>query len=307
MTNVFSVTSRDTLWVVADRRLSYGKGRKPRDDGMKILALETDDGVGVLAYAGLGATPRGTHPSHWMSTVLRGRCGLTFEQSLSVLMAAANRELPRYLTALPGGEHVIIAPAFIKGIGARLYSIENRPGPEKGQRWYRGANWQRSDVSTSPSVRIAGAGSGSGWIPRNKDAAWHRALRSLVREHDRGKISDLGIADQLAVLNYEVHQALPGSVGPQCIVVWRRRPDARPRPPGGGHQFYTGLNRDQDSPLIPRISSGLDLQAMGAIFLEEFRRVVTQPDFDFHTSDLGMDEITRRIVALPDAPEEKLR
>jgi hypothetical protein len=54
MTHVFSVQSRDTLWVVADRRLSC-KGLPPKDDAVKVVSLETGDGVGVLAYAGLGA------------------------------------------------------------------------------------------------------------------------------------------------------------------------------------------------------------------------------------------------------------
>jgi hypothetical protein len=63
-------------------------------------------------------------------------------------------------------------------------------------------------------------------------------------------------------------------------------------PPGRGHQFYTGINREQDLPLIPRISDGLDLQAIGATFLEETRRRLSEADFDFRTSDLGMDEIT---------------
>ena len=55
MTLVFSVHSRDSLWVVADRRLSYGGRRPPIDDAVKIMDLETTDGHGVLAYAGLGA------------------------------------------------------------------------------------------------------------------------------------------------------------------------------------------------------------------------------------------------------------
>jgi hypothetical protein len=81
MTLVLSVHSRDSLWLVVDRRLSYGARRPPIDDAVKVMNLETTDGVGLLAYAGLGATPRGTQPSEWMSAVLRGRGGLTFEQA----------------------------------------------------------------------------------------------------------------------------------------------------------------------------------------------------------------------------------
>jgi hypothetical protein len=66
VTHVFSIQSRDSLWVVADRRLSY-EGRPPKDGAVKVVSLQTDDGIGLLAYAGLGATPRGTQPSEWMT------------------------------------------------------------------------------------------------------------------------------------------------------------------------------------------------------------------------------------------------
>ena len=89
------------------------------------MRLETTDGVGLLAYAGLGATPRGTQPSDWMSAVLRGRGGQTFEQALGVLSAAATRELPRHLARMPSGAHFIVIPAFVRGVGSRLYSIDN--------------------------------------------------------------------------------------------------------------------------------------------------------------------------------------
>jgi hypothetical protein len=50
MTLVLSVHSRNCLWVVVDRRLSYGRHRTPKDDAVKIMRLETADGVGLLAY-----------------------------------------------------------------------------------------------------------------------------------------------------------------------------------------------------------------------------------------------------------------
>jgi hypothetical protein len=112
MTFVLSVIGRDTLWVVADRRLSYDDGRHPDDDAVKIMVLETTDGRGLLAYAGLGATPKGTQPSEWMSAVLRGRGGMTFDQALDALSDAATRELPKHLALLPGGGHFIVVPAF---------------------------------------------------------------------------------------------------------------------------------------------------------------------------------------------------
>src|SRR5688500_6064865 len=97
MTLVLCVHGRDTLWAVADRRLSYGSSRPPNDDAVKMVEFETTDGVGMIVYAGLGATSRGTQPSEWISATLRGRGGFKFERALTALSDAANRELPRHL------------------------------------------------------------------------------------------------------------------------------------------------------------------------------------------------------------------
>ena len=72
MTFILAVRGPKSIWLLADRRLSY-EGRLPKDDACKVMFLETTDGVAILGYAGLGATARGTEPSDWMSAVLRGR------------------------------------------------------------------------------------------------------------------------------------------------------------------------------------------------------------------------------------------
>lgn len=72
MTLVLTVTGRESVWLVADRRLSY-IGNRYRDDARKVMFLDTTDGVAILGYAGLGTTALGTEPADWMSAVLRGR------------------------------------------------------------------------------------------------------------------------------------------------------------------------------------------------------------------------------------------
>ncbi len=302
MTLVFSVHSRDSLWVVVDRRLSYGGRRPPIDDAVKIMNLETIDGHGLFAYAGLGATPKGTQPSEWMSAVLRGRGGMTFEQTLGVLSDAATRELPKHLASMPGGGHFIIVPAFVRGIGSRLYSIDNVVDRKTRQHCYRYTSHQRTAEPGSPSIRLAAAGTGGIYIAR-KDRAWQRALLSLVNEHDRGKISDHLIADQLARLNYEAYQAVrDGSVGPRSIVVWCRRPDARRVTSGGGHQFYTGVDRDRDSDTIPSIGNGMDDQAIARVLMKQFHRITDQG-----FTPAVLNEMNRLLAGIPSEPDERLR
>ncbi|WP_123809781.1 hypothetical protein [Micromonospora globispora] len=269
MTLVLTVHSRDSLWLMVDRRLSYGGRRPPIDDAVKVMNLETSDGVGLLGYAGLGATARGTQPSEWMSSVLRGLGGLTFETALGVLSAAANKELPKHLASLPGGAHVILIPAFVEGVGPRLYSIDNVFDRKTGQHWYRYTSHQRTAEPGSPSTRLAVAGTGGIYLAQ-KDKRWWRTLLRLVNANDRGKVSDYLVADQLARINYEAHQAVrDGTVGPRCIVVRRRRRDARRPASGGGHQFYTGVERDGESVAIPTITNGMDLQAITRVLMKQ--------------------------------------
>jgi hypothetical protein len=308
MTFVFTVFSRNTLWVAVDRRLSYGSLRPPVDDAIKIMGLTTNDGNGILAYAGLGATPKGTQPSEWMSAVLRGRGGLTFDQTLGVLAGAATRELPKYLVDVPGGGHFIVAPAFVKGIGSRLYSIESVVHSKTKQHWFRYTHHLR-DVPSTPSVRIAFAGSG-GYYLAQKDRLDRRSLFSLVKKHDSGKVSSQFVADRLAKLNYETHKAMEAAgdrtVGPRCIVVWRRRPGLRGRDTrGGGHLFYTGVDRERDCPSIPSVGSGMDTQALVEILFKQFRRNLA--DHGFNPAAFDVDEMNRLVAGIPNQPDERLR
>lgn len=306
MTLVLSVLSRDSIWLVADRRLSYGRGRAAKDDAVKVMSLETRDGVGVLAYAGLGATPRGTEPSTWMSAALRGREDMTFEQALGVLSAVANKELPRYLAGLPGG-HTIVAPAFIRGVGSRVYSIDNVIDPKTREHKHRYTSHQVLDGPTSPSIRLSLAGSGGAYLA-HRARHWRRALHGLANAHDRGKISDHVISDRLAQLNYEAHlNVRDGTVGPRCIVVWRRRPGARSRS-GGGHQFYTGVDREHDTGSFPVVANGMDVQAMADVFMTMMQANLAKPGVSLMDAiDLDADELDRRLRELPSTPDEKLR
>lgn len=311
MTLVLSVRNRDSVWVVVDRRLWYGRHRSPTDSAVKVMCLETTDGIGLLAYAGLGATPQGTQPSDWMSAVLRGHGGLTFEQALGILSDVANRELPRHLALLPISApraHFVMIPAFIVGSGPRLYSIDNVLAPKTNRHWYRFTRYQRTDLPGSPCPRIVYGGTGGMYLA-SRACTFERPLLSLVNAHERGRISDFVIADHLARLNYEAHQRIrDGSVGPRCIVVWRRRRDLhRPGVSGGGQAFYVGTCHDDDSAPIPTIGNGLDVQAITRVLFRPFQKWVARDGGGPDPSEVDASELNRRLAELPARPDEKLR
>jgi len=181
------VNGPETIWLLADRRLSYER-QKPKDDGRKVMFVDTTDGIAILGYAGLGATARGTEPADWMNAVLRGR-NLPLEQSLAVLAEALKREFPRHMAGVPS--HHVIIPAFL-GNEPRLYTIDLViDGKIKCFRYTRHVVNQLPAPPRTP--RLGVTGSGALYLAKNKE--WIRGLLRMVKAHDRGQVPLLAVAD----------------------------------------------------------------------------------------------------------------
>lgn len=294
MTLVLAAHGRNTLWVLADRRLSKG-GEPVSDDSIKLTTLEAKDGWGILSYAGLGKTVRGTEPSEWMSAVLRGRGGLTFEHALRHLSNVANREIGPHLKWI--GEHHVIVPAFVGG-RTRLYSIDNIVDEVSGRHAYRYASHQHTTDPNSPSVSMAIGGSGAAYLDglHRRGDRWARSLRSLLKKHDQGRIRDDVVADHLAALNLRVHKAVD-TVGPRCIVMWRHATK------GGAHRAYSGIDRENSVPPIPAIANGIDVQAVAGVILTELKRVGFSPG---HLGEINTERVNEELQRLP-GTDERLR
>jgi hypothetical protein len=302
MTLVVTVTGRESIWLLADRRLSY-EARSPKEDGRKVMFLETTDGVAILGYAGLGATALGTEPADWMSAVLRGR-NLPLEQSLGVLAEAIKKQLPQHLVQMSrdySAAHTVVATAFV-GNEPRLYTIDLAFTPDRKSYHfgYRRHLANKPTSATARPPRLAIGGSGSLYLYR-RDQKWQRRLLRLVGASERGRVSPYAVADHLASLNNEVHSH-DKSVGPRCIVAWRHRKEGI-HGGGGAHQFYTGTTRDTSSLGLPTISHGMDLQALVSVFMPHMSTMVPgEPP-----KDLDVDELNKELGRLPDKPDENLR
>ena len=151
MTLVLTVGTDRSIWLLADRRLS-SKSRPLRDDAVKAMTLDTTDGLAILAYAGLGATARGTEPSQWMSGILRGR-PLPLEQGAWRLGRCNATQLPRHLRFTPAA-HSVVAAAFI-GQERRLYTIDLALSPDGQKKAFRYTRhqWTYSPTGYRRSVR----------------------------------------------------------------------------------------------------------------------------------------------------------
>lgn len=308
VTLVVTISSPETIWILADRRLTFNKGRPPRDDAQKVMFLETTDGVAILGYAGLGVTARGTEPSEWMSNVLRGR-KLPLEQSLGVLAEAMNKQLPQHLKLLSiygGLPHILVATAFL-GNEQRLYTIDLIPSPDRTSYNFRYMRHvSEKTKSTKPRIPPLGiGGSGAAYLTQHK--TWMRSVLRLARAHDRGQVSSQVVADYLAKLNYEVHLGTSDkTVGPTCIVGWRYSKEGVHKG-GGGHYFYTGTTKDASSPSLPTIANGMDVCAIANMLMpnifERSRAILDGQS----TKDITLNEINSELARLPDKPDENLR
>jgi hypothetical protein len=299
MTVVVTVVGPETIWLLADRRLSYD-GRPAKDDARKLMFLETQDGEAFLGYAGLGATANGTEPADWMAAVLRGR-DLPLEHCLGALAEAMKKQLPRHVVQLPVPGHNVIVPAFV-GNEARVYTIDLAYAPDR--KTYRLQCTRRAHASGKPPRVIIG-GSGAWHLVKNKK--WIRPLLRIVRANDRGRVSTNAVADHLANLNYEIHLGLDDkTVGPNCIVAWHHRKNGVHKG-GGGQRFYTGTTRAESSNGFPVIVAGMALNPIMKVMMPHIRKYFAATNAGKRAPELDRDVINAELARLPHKPDENLK
>ena len=307
MTLILAVNGRETIWLLADRRLS-AKGRKPKDDAHKIMILETSDGLAILGYAGLGATALRTEPADWMSAVLRGR-NLPLERSLGILAEAMKKQLPRHLVMLQGNDgpvHNVVIPAILEN-KIRLYTIDLAFSQDRKSYKFRYTRHVvgKATPDNPRTPRIGLAGTGASHLIRDK--SWIRPLLTLVKNSDQGKLSPQAIADHLAKINHDVSLGIEDqSVGPRCIVAWRNRKKGFYRG-GGGHQYYTENNRDDNAPTLPTIGSGMDISAIVDVIMPHMNKMFDSLFEGKLLEELNKEKLNEDLSKLPDEPDEELQ
>jgi hypothetical protein len=297
---------KETFWLAGDTRRS-ARGRAPKDDGCKLMFLETKDGVGILGYAGLGETSAGMEPSEWMSNCLRGR-NLTLEQSLSVVAKAMEAQMPKHLLRIPKelvAHHAIIVPAFVNE-EPRLYTLQLELSPNRKLKRMQFQRHRPKGGRKPPKFGLAGSGA----MMLLKDAAWMRPLTRIVRAADRKQLPLHLVPKYFAQLNEQVHAADP-FVGAKCIVAWRNRKKGAHKG-GGGHHHLNGTAQDNGGGggFIPTIGNGTDIIAMIAPLWENMManvRALPPGTKELPSFDFDMDEVNAKLATMPQGPDEKLK
>lgn len=219
MTLIVAALGKKSIWMMADRRISFAQ-YPARDDARKIVKLETFDGSALLGYAGLGCTELGSEPSDWMANCLHG-ANLSLENSLTILSIAAFNHLPKHLSALRlAGDttHSICIAALCEN-EPRFYSIDLARA--NGQalyctRFVRHSAALHGTKSNGPRVSVCG----SGQQHLVKDSRWARDLLNLIKAHEAGRISAQTVASSFSQINLRVARS-ERTVSENCIVAWQ--------------------------------------------------------------------------------------
>lgn len=308
MTFVLAVTSDESVWIVADRRLTYANGSY-RDDAVKTMALDCVDASVILTYAGLGKTASGTEISDWMSAVFRGR-NMPLENLLAVLTEALKREVPPHLLRMSQGGpamHSILVAGFDRGDPC-VYSIDVQFTLAVPNGMYRYNRWVTSehDVRKRPPM-FAMAGSGA--LALYGRTNWQRRIKQLMQAHHRGKIPALTVANSLAHLNQDVHDSVRDkSVSDKCIVKWIYRGRGRFEGVGGAHQFYSGTERDLATPTVPTVANGIDVHALVKVLGKHWSNAYSKFDVGLtEAPTMDNESLSADVARIPDTPDETLR
>src|SRR4051812_18168576 len=119
MTLVMAFHGEQSIWLCADRRLTYPN--RHQDGACKVLVVEGTNGHALLGYAGLGASVGGTQPSDWMNDLLADQPTGPLEGYLGLIANAMKADMPAHLASLAGAQaHHLLAPAIVDG-ETRLY------------------------------------------------------------------------------------------------------------------------------------------------------------------------------------------
>lgn len=274
MTLVLTALGRESVWMVTDRRLTVGS-RVVTEEAIKVVDLGTSNGRVLIGYAGIGATAKGTQPSDWIVALLRG-ARPDLAQALSHLARAAERQLPPHLKMMRGGSSHVMLIAGFEEAAPKVFAIAQGTAADRtpfALRYEQVFGPPRAN-GKHPTPRIASTGTGTPALWANKKA-WMRKILRLISRHESGDVSSEMVATELAGMNFYAHERTDGTVGPNCLVVWRYRNGAVIG--GGAQQAFEGLRKAKDppiirkakyTPIIPAVDGGYDVGQLVKLTME---------------------------------------
>lgn len=318
MTLIIAAAGARSVWMLADRRLTFSNGTI-RDDARKILSLDTLDGKALVGYAGLGLTAGGTEPSDWMSRTLNG-VNAPLKGALLRIAEAAAEHMPRHIRGLNGaGRHEFLISAMHTA-DARLYRISlkidsTQSLSAKPILTVHESSTVRPLNGRTLRPRIEFIGSGADTLRSTQLEGWKHRLKMFILAYEANRINGHAVAEYLADLSFQVSSITSDkSVSPDCIVCWKSNSESLSEAFAGGRRLrHLGAFTPFES-LVPWIANGMDMAAILPI--------VCGPSFDFFrmTSEGRKtdpnyvepeyfedgDAMNRQLAQLPERPDPSL-
>jgi len=302
MTLILGLTSKETIWLMGDRRLTTQQGKIVSDEAIKLMEVETmQNDLALIGYAGLGATTKGREISDWMNSALRGR-NLPLEELLKTLANVIRNQLPKYLSRINNidrFQHNVVIPAFHNN-RAKLYSIDIVITPKTNKVDFRLTQhvYPKKNGKLLLTPRIGLAGSGAIYLMSN--TKWMRPLLSLAKKSDSGDVSAEVVANRLAKINFEVSKILADkTVGPKSVVIWRNRRHGKHKG-GGSHKFYTNDKADRNSLALHTLAGGMDVKAIADILMPKYMKNFKD------MANINLNSVNKKLSQIPDSPSEDL-
>lgn len=308
MTLILSIQTSQSIWLLADQRLSSGAGAA-NEGAVKAAMLSTPDGDAIIGYAGLGVTAKGTQPSDWIANVLRGQ-NISLEESIILLGDALKTEFPNHLGMINFEEqrkHVFVVTAILDRDGSRLFRITLDGSTGDYIRSFESDIRSKSKFGFDYRTPFCIAGSGARVLERNQE--WKRQLLQLVRSYNQRRISAAPVNKFLAELCLKVHKECHDrSVGPNCLIARRSK---RGSPNHAECAVYHSGKR-YGTAIVPSICNGDDFGWFGKMVSHVVRDGMkdakpNDPEGWKKGHQSIFEEIKRTLSYQPTKPNKKLR
>jgi hypothetical protein len=285
MTQLLAFTSKTSVWLAADRRLTFERGL--RDDAFKVFRLDTDDARCLIAYSGIGRTAGSTEISEWLPLITRGR-RLTLLNALSDIAAIADHHLRPHLgQRIPFHIFLIMA---VEEHSISVYRIEinlNFPKPLIHR------VLPNSESLLPP--RFVFTGSGGAYI-RVHERHQVRSIWRLLKQLDQGQPAASCIARHIGSMMTRISSNCSG-VSPSCIV------SAITRNSFSGHYYLEKDTIQTNTPMMPTVSHGMDISQLA----RSLQKAMAAGEIDAITGIVDEAKLKARTHRLDNAPRFPLK
>ena len=308
MTLVYAAQTKRSVWLMTDRRLSYGDSKRaPHDDGVKQCHIYTEDGIVMLGYAGLGKTSVGIQPSTWMAGIFNGLKG-TVPEHLELLKLRMLEQLPKHFKKIKSKEDVllqpVIAPAIVNG-KTRIFVVQFSAYRAHKRNLGIVAIPQYTNKLTGFKYNCCDLATGSGQRePFKIGNSWRRELFNRLKLFDNAKVDGNYVAEHLNILN-QYSASIHDDISEACDICFKstNKTSGTYRFPLPNQQFD-----NCGQAMIPTVMASKNLgpivNAFKPLLIAQAKTFINNDDTHL---EIALEHLKLDLEKISENPEEKLK